>query len=228
MVRLLSSAAAIAFLAGAAMAADLPIPAEPIPAAPILAAYNWSGFYVGANGGFAFDGENDWEGVAVTNDLEGWFAGGTVGFNWQANPWLVFGVEGDWDWADINGSDPCPNPAFTCSTDVEWLATARGRVGIAWDRFMVYGTGGGAFAGVLVEANPQIGGGSSDETYFGWTAGGGVEIGLWNSVSVKGEYAFVDLGDEDAVFAGVPLTFNPEFQAVKFGVNYRFSWLAGP
>jgi len=227
MLRFLSSAAAIALISTAAVAADLPMPSEPIPEAVVTSTYNWTGFYIGGHGGFAFEGENDWDGVAINNDLEGWFAGGTVGANWQMN-WLVLGVEADGGWSEIDGSDPCPNPAFTCSTDVDWLGTARGRVGLAWDRFLVYGTGGAAFAGILVEANPQAGGGSSDETYFGWTAGGGVEIGLWNNFSVKGEYAFYDLGDESATFSGVPLTFNPEFQAVKFGINYRFGWLAGP
>ena len=227
MLRFLAPIATFALLSTVAAAADLPLPDEPIPEAIAAPAYNWTGFYIGAHGGYAFDGSNEWDGVAVDNDLEGFFAGGTIGANWQMN-WLVLGVEADGGWAGIDGSDPCPNPAFTCSTDVDWLATARGRVGLAWDRWLVFGTGGAAFGGVLVEANPQAGGGSSDETYIGWTAGGGVELGLTNNVSVKGEYAFYDLGDEDAVFAGTPLTFNPEFHSVKFGINYRFGWLAGP
>jgi len=226
-LRLIASAAAIELLSTTAFAADLPLPTEPIPAAVVAPAYSWTGFYIGAHGGFAFDGSNEWEGSPVENDIDGFFAGGTVGANWQRN-WFVLGVEADGGWSGIDGSDPCPNPAFTCSTEVGWLATARGRVGLAWDRFLVYGTGGAAFAGVDVEAKPQLGGGSSNETYFGWTAGGGVEVGLWKNFSVKGEYAFYDLGEEDAVFTGVPLTFDPDFQSVKFGVNYRFGWLAGP
>lgn len=226
MLRILGASAVAALFTSGATAADLPLPEEPIPAA-VAALYNWTGFYLGAQGGFVFDGTNVWDPAPVTNDLEGWFAGGTLGANWQMN-WLVVGVEADGGWAGIDGSDPCPNPAFTCSTDVDWVATARGRVGLAWDRVLFYGTGGAAFAGILTEANPQAGGGSLDETYFGWTAGGGIEIGLWNNFSVKSEYAFYDFEDEDAVFSGVPVSFNPEFQAVKFGVNYRFGWLAGP
>lgn len=226
MSRLYASIAAIALLSSAAYAADLPLPDVPITEPAPIAGYNWTGFYIGAHGGFAFDGENDWDGTAVNNELDGFFAGGTVGANWQINS-IVLGVEGDGSWSDIDGSDPCPNPAFTCSTDIDWIASARGRLGFALDRFLVFGTGGAAFGGIDVEANPQAGGGNSDEVYVGWTAGGGVELGLWNNFSVKGEYAFYDFGDESATFSGVPLSFNPEIHTAKFGINYRFGGL-GP
>ncbi len=221
MLRLLASSAAVALLSTAAIAADIPAYEPPPMAAAATSAYNWTGFYIGALGGYAFDGENDWDGSAVTNDLNGWLAGGTVGANWQMNS-VVFGVEGDIAWADIDGSDPCPNPAFTCATDFDWIASARGRVGLAWDRFMIFGTGGAAFAEIEVSATPLAGGGSSDETYVGWTAGGGIEAGLWQNLSAKGEYAYYDLGEENAVFTGVPLTFNPTLHTVKFGLNWRF------
>jgi outer membrane immunogenic protein len=229
MFRRLTSVAAFALVSTVGFAADLPLPDEPIPAAaPLAATYNWTGFYIGAMGGFAFDGESDWDfnafGTSSTTDLDGWFAGGTVGAQWQMN-WLVLGVEGDASWADISGADPCPNAAFSCEVDIDWLASARGRVGVAWDRFLIFGTGGAAFAGVEADSPPFTPGVTFDETYFGWTAGGGVEIGIWQNLSVKGEYAFYDLGDETAP-AGVldvgTVDVDNQFHAAKFGLNWRF------
>src|SRR6185436_21153455 len=101
MLRLLAAPAVAALFTTGAMAADLPLPQEPIPAA-VPALYNWTGFYVGAQGGFAFEGENVWSPAPVTNDLEGFFAGGTVGANWQMN-WFVVGAEADGGWAGIDG-----------------------------------------------------------------------------------------------------------------------------
>ena len=228
MSRFLFSTAGVALLSSAALAADIPVYEPPVEVAPVMATYDWTGFYVGAMGGYAFDGESEFDfttaGTASTTEVDGWFAGGTVGVNWQWN-WLVLGVEGDIAWSDIDGSDPCPNPAFQCTVDVDWLGTARGRIGLAWDRLLFFGTGGAAFAGVEADTPPFNPAGELDETYFGWTAGGGVEIGFWQNWSVKGEYAYYDLGEESAA-AGI---LNPtvtevdlDFHAVKFGINYRF------
>lgn len=123
MLRLVVSTSAAALLSSMAMAADLPIMSPP--PAPMLSttpiAYNWSGFYIGAHGGWGFgDG-------AIT---DGFVVGGQIGVNWQFNS-FVLGVEGDGSFVDWGGVDSAE--------------TIRGRAGLALDRFLVYGTGGAAF-----------------------------------------------------------------------------------
>src|SRR5882724_969657 len=98
--------AGLGFLALAAMpasAADLPR-GTPYRAPAYVAQYNWTGFYLGINGGGGF-GDSDWNGFAVSNSPSGGMIGGTAGYNWQAagSPW-VFGLEGDLDWTNITGT----------------------------------------------------------------------------------------------------------------------------
>jgi outer membrane immunogenic protein len=124
MLRFVVTASALALSAGLAAAADLPPPMSPAPApmmSPVPIAYNWSGFYFGGHGGWAF-GQGSFDDGAVI--------GGHVGVNWQWNS-FVLGVEGGGSWADLNGADS--------------LEDIRGRVGFAFDRFLAYGTGGGGF-----------------------------------------------------------------------------------
>src|SRR5215470_3767405 len=112
-------------LAGATNAADLP-PRYPVTRAPIYAPlYNWSGFYLGVNGGGAL-GSSTWDSTGDF-DLSGGLWGLTAGYNWQAGA-FVFGIEGDVDWTNIKGH----TFAFCapgCETSNSWLATVRGRVG---------------------------------------------------------------------------------------------------
>src|SRR6266478_1164896 len=134
--------AGLGFLALAAMpasAADLPR-GTPYRTPVYVAQYNWTGFYLGINGGGGF-GDSDWNGFAVSNSPSGGMIGGTAGYNWQAagSPW-VFGLEGDLDWTNIKGSFvnvACPTG---CQTQNDWLGTVRGRLGYAWDRVMPYVT----------------------------------------------------------------------------------------
>ena len=106
--------------------------------------YNWTGFYVGINGGGAF-GTSAWDSTGSRN-VSGGLVGGTVGYNYQFGQ-AVFGVEGDIDWADINGTSTTGCP-LGCKTSDTWLSTVRGRLGYAADRFMPFVTGGAAFGDV--------------------------------------------------------------------------------
>ena len=232
-------AAALAFAVGPqAFAADLPpaalppppptAPATYIPAPPVLI-YDWTGFYVGVNAGYGF-GNSGWtaaDGISNSFTTKGFLGGGTIGANYQWGP-AVLGIEGDIDWSNLDGkltgcgtvgaSVQVLNPGMTCETASDWLATVRGRLGYAFDRILVFGTGGVALANVqggLNGTGAPIGSAATggptaaaiaagmgtagsttafnSTTQVGWTAGAGIEAALSPRWSVKVEYMFVDL-----------------------------------
>jgi iron complex outermembrane recepter protein len=226
---------------GPAVANASPVPAKASPPSwagtqsPVI---DWTGIYLGLNAGYSFGG-SDWT-DSVTDSSSGSFGtsgfvlGGTLGANYQVGS-LVFGVEADGDWADASGfgtftaSNLCAGGCLTTDT---WLATVRGRVGHAFDRFLAYGTAGAAFGDVRANfSNDPV----SSATEAGWTAGGGIEVALDRNWTAKAEYLFVDLGNgsctTDCAIAnanGPPTIPNV---AVKFdesivrgGVNYRFTF----
>ncbi len=147
MKRLFLAGVGLLALAGAAAAADLPPGPGPYYKAPayLPPAYNWSGFYLGVNGGGGF-GTSNWDSAGGFN-MTGGLVGGTVGYNYQMGP-AVFGVEGDIDWSDISGSTTGGGCVAGCTTNDTWLSTVRGRLGYAADRFMPFVTGGGAFGNI--------------------------------------------------------------------------------
>ncbi len=211
--------AALAFLASSfsTQAADIPRPVYKSAMRPVIAYYNWTGFYVGINGGYGF-GTSNWSGAAVSPKPKGGLAGGTIGYNYQVGSW-VWGLEGDFDWADVNGSAVCGG--FTCQTKNSWLATFRGRIGYAFDRWMPYFTGGGAYGNVKAALNP--GGFSASKSELGWTFGGGLEYAFLGNWSAKIEYLYVDLGRFDT--GPAPFVNNVSFKEnlVRAGINYKFS-----
>jgi len=218
---LLATVALIASATVAAVAADLPraMPAKAPAFVPV--AYNWTGFYVGINGGFGW-ADSHWSGFGANAKPNGPLIGGTVGYNWQAlgSPW-VFGLEGDADWASIKGgftNGLCPTG---CQTKNNWQATARGRLGYAWDRIMPYVTAG--LAAGDIEANQGLFPGASD-TRIGWAAGGGVEAALGGNWTAKVEYMRVDLGHLGCGVPSCSLPTRVGFHAdeVRAGVNFRF------
>lgn len=193
-----------------ASAADLPrqraMPTKaPVYSAPAM--YNWSGAYVGINGGYGFSGSNDSDGGIV---------GGTLGYNYQAGPW-VLGLEGDMNWTNISGSSTCAGVG--CSTQNNWLGTARGRLGYAMGAtgsVLPYVTGGLAFGDI---ENSSTGFGTVSDSKTGWTLGGGVEAALAGPWTAKVEYLYVDLGDGPTIG-----TNSSDFHTniVRAGLNYKF------
>jgi outer membrane immunogenic protein len=214
-----SGLAALAFLASSfsTQAADIPRPVYKSAMRPVIAYYNWTGFYVGINGGYGF-GKSKWSGVGVAPKPTGGMAGGTIGYNYQVGSW-VWGLEGDIDWADVNGNAICAG--FTCSTKNTWLATLRGRIGYAFDRWLPYLTAGGAYGNVKASVNP--GGFSASKSELGWTFGGGLEYAFLGNWSAKIEYLYVDLGRFDT--GPAPFVNNVSFKenVVRAGINYKFS-----
>jgi outer membrane immunogenic protein len=224
MNRYLSAFASVLGLAlsiGAASAADLSRP-PPITKAPPYVApyYNWTGFYIGVNGGGAW-GKTKWDPLPGSFNTSGGLVGGTIGYNWQFGQW-VWGLEGDGDWSDIKGSTTGPGCGIgSCTTKNDFLSTVRGRLGFAADRWMPYITGGLAI-GDIKTSNPL--GLGVDQTNAGWTAGGGIEFALASNWTAKVEYLYVDLGNVNCTVTCGPLTNSVSFTAnvVRGGFNFRF------
>jgi outer membrane immunogenic protein len=215
--------AALALLATSfsGQAADMPRPIDR-DVRPVVTYYNWTGFYLGVNGGYGW-GKSNWDSPIVSVKPKGWMAGGTVGFNYQVGA-FVWGLEGDFDWADVSGGTACG--AFSCDTKNTWLATARGRLGYALDRWLPYITGGGAFGRVRASStNPAVTGAS--DTLNGWTVGGGLEYAFLGNWSAKIEYLYVDLSGFNCGIACSPGVVNNNVtfkeNVVRAGINYRFS-----
>ncbi|HEX3440540.1 MAG TPA: outer membrane protein [Pseudolabrys sp.] len=207
------SALAVVTMMGAANAADLPIRQQMPTKAPLYSApYNWTGFYLGINGGGAF-GRSNWNGVGSGFDTSGGLVGGTIGYNWQFNQ-TVIGLEGDADWSSIRGSTSS-STLGSVETRNDYLATVRGRVGYAFDRILPYVTGGLAIGNVKADT-PFT---SSDNTRAGWTVGGGLEFALAGPWTAKVEYLYADLG-KDSTLAGTNVDFHTN--VVRAGLNYRF------
>lgn len=229
--------AATVFGGVAANAADMPVKA-PIVSPPPIKLYNWTGLYVGINGGGVW-GRSSFTYVATGTDVghknSGGLIGGTIGYNYQLPSNWVLGVEADWDWANVKGNAPCPNPAFDCKTKIESIGTLRGRIGYAWNQVLLYGTGGLAWEYVNVEtvnlagvATPTSGTATNGTKKWatGWTVGAGVEYGFWTNWSVKLEYLYADFGTHRyTVDNSLQVDSRQRENIVRVGVNYRFNWL---
>lgn len=230
MKRILLAGVALLALTAAqpTLAADAPVYKGP---APVTAApFNWSGFYIGVNGGYAW-GTGFWEydgfpGLPGSFNVDGGLVGGTIGWNWQApGSNLVWGFEGDLDWTNIKGGGTCPNVAYQCNVSNSWLGTLRGRIGMAANTVLMYVTGGVAFGDVNAEFSPADFPGQKN-TRTGWTIGAGVEVAIGRNWSAKAEYLYVDLGRFNGCTAvncaGPPVTIGFTPSILRIGANVRF------
>src|ERR1700761_1939217 len=178
---LLTTAIVSLGLSGMASAADLP--ARTYTEAPeyVQAAYDWSGFYIGINGGGAtsrFDWNADGFGDEGSHNATGGTVGGQFGYRWEMSSW-VFGLEAQGNWADFKGSNLSQQFAGqTNQTKIDAFGLFTGQIGYAWDRTLVYVKGGAAvtdnkytaFFGPLVD--------STSETRWGATVGVGFEYAV--------------------------------------------------
>ena len=247
------SAAALVSASTASFAADL----VSYPPVSESSQYSWTGFHLGISGGYGFNADDpsySYENVpsdvlsllpnAAHLDADGGLIGGTVGFDKQFGQ-FVLGIEGDMSATDFGdkaihnvAGDPnigFPPLKFRADYEMDWFSTIRGRAGVAFDRWLLYGTAGVAFAKVSLDSsvtvgNPPLGQltGSEDTTKSGWTAGGGGAVAITPHISLKAEALYYDLGDITA------RSTNPQQDLVLFtdqdvngviargGIDYRF------
>lgn len=239
---------ALAISVASASAADLAPRYTKAPTMAVAPVYSWTGCYIGVEGGgnwgrsqhYLNDPTSPNFGLPETErfSLSGGLAGGTVGCNYQFANHVVVGIENDLSWTNKSGSSPLIAPfnlTETASTSESWLDTLRGRVGYSFDRVLVYGTGGVAFAREAFQlVDPVTGFGGYSSTVTGWTAGGGLEYAFLDNWSAKIEYLHADFGNKSYPFApnstGLRAGgFSPRIVSlsddiVRVGVNYKFGW----
>lgn len=223
------------YLAAATSLATLPV----AHAADIIepAAYDWTGPYVGLQAGYGWD-KSDVDGSSDLPDFDpdfgslnpdGFIGGLHAGYNWQSDS-LVFGAEGDIEYADLKDSNdasiPGPGPV-EIERKQDWLGSLRLRGGVAFDRTLVYATGGLAVGEVELNVDSNFIDDSEDKTKWGWTIGGGLEHAFTDELSLRLEYRYTDLGKTEAV---VNSGFGPfvagevknDFHAVRAGLSWHF------
>jgi outer membrane immunogenic protein len=261
---LLAAATAVAFTGSAFAAEPLPPPPVYVPPPPVPP---WTGFYVGAQIGGAwgsgalsnFNGFDPITGTFVNTSLggtpSGVIGGGHLGYQIQINQWIL-GLEGSVDGTsltkDVNAAFPnFGNTLLRAQTSADIQGSIRGKLGIAWGRFMIYGTGGVAFGGFNTDWQisspngfvtprgvvipPFFASDNFSTTRVGWTAGGGAQFAVTPNWWVFVEYRFSDFGTvRNGAFPNLPtgFFFNGERRLqenqVQAGFSYKFDLLPPP
>ncbi|MGE0231142.1 MAG: outer membrane protein [Flavobacteriaceae bacterium] len=209
-------AAGAMFLAVPAMAADMPQPQANNPVyqqAPTQAAYLWSGPYIGLNAGYGWGNADSVVGGApITVDPDGFIGGIQGGINFQSGN-FVYGVEGDFNFSDADAG------ALGYGVEQNWLATIRARLGVAFDRSLIYATGGAAFTDVNVRL---AGSGATSTSLTGWTLGAGWEYAVNDRFTVRAEYLYNDFSDENLLLGVTPANVDLNQSIARVGVNWKF------
>jgi outer membrane immunogenic protein len=202
---LLAGSALLTVVSGSAMAADLsrptPAPAPVYTKAPMMPAFSWTGCYLGGHGGGAWADAsytlNNGAGIVEPFSFSptSYIAGGQLGCQLQMNT-FVFGVEGTWSATDLKQTDTSViAPPRQRMLKIDELATVTGRLGVAFDRVLVYGKAGWADGRVETFAVNPLTGVSGDATAWqgGWTVGGGIDWAVWQSVVLGAEFNYYKL-----------------------------------
>jgi outer membrane immunogenic protein len=233
---IISGAVAICAIAGIGAASAADLPARTYTKAPVMVApaFSWTGFYVGADVGYGWGKST---GSLTTNVFSsavpyniqpsGVLGGGFVGANYQINQ-FVLGVEADWQAADLRDRvDNLPG-AYTVFSKVRDYGSVRGRLGIAFDRFLIFGTGGvawGSWTTSFAGTNAPTFDTNNVSGHAGWTAGAGLEYAFTDNWIGKAEYRYTDLGSVRHVNVsansgdpGNRVTIND----VRLGISYKW------
>jgi high affinity Mn2+ porin len=213
-------------LADPALAADLPLKA------PVLTTvYNWTGFYVGGHFGYGAGSLGPdtnalpLQGVFLPHSVLGLMGGYQVGYNRELANHLVLGFEADASFpGTVDQAALARMPPTPFNTTIDYIGTARGRIGYAFGTLMPYVTGG--FAWGHPEAALNDGSGAIVRHYqFGWTAGLGLEFAVSGNWSAKLEYGYVDLARQTYDLSGFGLAnvnVDPRIHLASIGLNYHF------
>ncbi|MDC7789557.1 porin family protein [Rhodoplanes sp. TEM] len=246
MKKLLLATVAVLGTAGFASAADLParMPVKAPP--PVMApAFSWTGCYIGGFVGGAWGDDATTypvgAGYGYSYSLDSSFiGGGTLGCNWQPiGSQFVLGLEGEVGYLSLEGSayDPVLGlvaPEYSSTKIGDWYGMITGRLGVTWDRALLYVKGGVAFVDVETAISGTLGAvsyaGTTSDTIATWTVGGGVEWAMSPNWSIKAEYMYIGLDETQTVAfpATVPsfaASYDTEFNGIhtaKVGLNYRF------
>jgi opacity protein-like surface antigen len=204
-------------------------------AAPESDAYDWTGGYIGANIEYSVghtpatyaSTSAPFLGADIDTNPKGFGGGVGIGFNRQLSNGIVVGIEGDVDYGSISDTipDTVAGGGNTVTATLDWTGTVRGRVGVATGIVLPYLTAGLAVANSHIastDVTPNFP--DADSAFLtGWTAGGGIEIGLGDNWSAKGEVLYADLGTH-TYFMTAPwkLDAHATYTTAKFGLNYRF------
>jgi outer membrane immunogenic protein len=228
--------AAVAFAVGAAapaLAADLPAraPATYTKAPAIVqAAYDWSGFYVGINGGGA-TGKVDWSldnggGDEGSHNTTGGTVGGQIGYRWQTFGGWVFGVEAQGNWADFSGSNvSLVIPNTTNQTKVDSFGLFTGQIGYAWDRALFYVNGGAAVTdNKYTSITTGVGGGvdTLNDTRWGAAVGVGFEYAFVPNWSIGFQYDHLFMGNKDINDGFITDNIKQNLDVFTARLNYKF------
>jgi outer membrane immunogenic protein len=213
MKRFLLGAVGLVALSVPALAADLPARTYTKAPAIIPVMYDWSGVYVGANGGWGsssrcFDATTAagvFIGAEGCHDTTGGVAGGQIGYRWQSSSW-VFGIEAQGDWADLRGSNvSLITPANTNRSRMDAFGLFTGQIGYAWNTALLYAKGGAA---VVADRNEVVVGGAvaataTGDNRWGGTAGAGVEFSFAPNWSAAVEYDHLFIGNNLSTFTAI-------------------------
>jgi outer membrane immunogenic protein len=248
MKKLLLSSIALVALTGSAVAADMAVKAPP--PAPLPVIYNWSGFYIGANGGWGqshncvdFNNFVTPGGLLVTGDAcrdrSGGLVGGQVGYRWQSNQ-FVFGLEAQGDWADLSNTRvSLLNPTLSTRVKTDGIGLFTGQIGWAWNAALLYVKGGAAVTSNRFSILDNITGvelAAASATRWGGTVGVGFEYGFAPNWSVGAEYNHLWMGDANNSFTiadpRIANTLNSrltqDVDMVTLRINYRFGGYGAP
>jgi outer membrane immunogenic protein len=215
---------ALISLVSAASAADLAARRYTKAPAPVSPIYDWSGFYAGVMGGYAWG-----------SGASGGFGGGTLGYNWQApGSQFVFGLEADAAGSSLKQTQTTALnvlgfPVTATGEDkVDAFGSVTGRVGVALDASLLYAKGGYAWADNKITLGASAFGipifsGSDSHLHSGYTVGAGVEYMFAPNWSAKLEYMYANLSSQTYTITGTSFDSGTiDFNTVKAGINYHF------
>lgn len=221
MKTMIFGAAGLLLIAGTlpAAAADIAVTEPPVetPITETAGIYDWGGFYVGVNTGYAWtNADSDGPAPAIDQDLGGFALGAYAGYNVFNDGW-VYGVEADIK-HDFN-NDRFASGGTNYEAETNWGGSVRARLGYAFDRTLIYATGGWAFTRAELENRDT--GVKEKDTSHGWTVGAGVEQAFTDSVAGRLEYRYTDYRDSD-IFNAAGRNGDLDSHSIMVGVSMKF------